>query len=174
MASNSKIAGNLQITGALTMAELNIPAGTLKDVDVAAGAAIAASKIIHQFPVRYAQDDGSNIVAAIVPIHTVQGATATIKSVQAMIIDAPQGGDHEITVDLKKCYVGAGSTPVTVLTAPIVMNDADTADCEVEEAEIANDALTVGQTLVAVVSTTGSSGYGQGLLFTVMIQEVSA
>ena len=161
------------MTGAVTCAELNIPAGTIDNAAVKVGAAIAAAKLIHQFPVRYAQADGSNIVAAIVPIHTVQGANATILSVQAMIVDAPNGGDQEITVDLQKSNVGT-PTPATVLTAAIVMNDADTGDCEVEEAAIASAALVAGDTLLAVVSVTGSTGHGQGLLVTVMIQEESA
>ena len=168
--AKSRVDGDLHITGSMTASEVRLPAGTVTDEAVAAGTGIDATKLEHQFPVRYQQADGSDVADAIVPIHTVNGTTATIVNVDVACIDAPDGGDKAFTVDLKKCNAGT-PTPATVLDSVVTISSAD-ADCEVNEATISSASLAAGDTLVVAVATSGSTGnQGQGLIVTVTLRE---
>lgn len=168
----SILADNLHVKGKITAESMTIPDGTLDDDAVAADAAIAATKLEHQHAIRYDQADGSDVVAAIVPVHVVQGTTATIVAIEAVCIDAPSGGDEVISVDLKKCNE-ASPSPATVLTGTIDISVAESvADCEVVAGTIASASLVDGDTLVVDVAVSGSTGtQGQGLAVVVTLRE---
>ena len=110
------------------------------------------------------------MVAAIVPIHTVRGATATILAIEVACVDSPSGGDKAFTVDLKKADQDV-PTPATVLSG--VINYSSTqADCEVETGTISSSSLVAGDSLLAVIAVSGSTGVqGQGLIVTVWVDE---
>ena len=162
--------------GTLRAKTLVPSAGCVSNSHAAADAAFAATKLEHQHTLTYRQDDGTDIAAAIAPLWTVRGATATIVAIHVVCIDAPEGGDKHFTVDLKKANEGAPS-PATVLTAVI---DSDTygagvneaADCEVGVGSIASASLVAEDTLVLAIAIAGSTGnQGQGLIVTVTVRE---
>lgn len=149
---------------------LQLKDGGIGNAKIASDAAIAATKLIHQVPIHYSQADGSDVVAAIVPVHTVYGTTGTIVGVEAVCVDAPSGGDKKFTVDLKKCNAGS-PTPATVLTGVIDYVNG-TNDCTVLAGSISSASLADGDTLVVEIAVSGSTGsQGQGLIVTVTIQE---
>jgi hypothetical protein len=75
-------------------------AGSAEVDGVAAGAAIAATKLEHQYILTYAQGSATTAAAATQVIHTVYGATGDIIDFKAGSVVACTG-DAAITVDLK-------------------------------------------------------------------------
>ncbi|MFO8012611.1 MAG: hypothetical protein R6X20_04805 [Phycisphaerae bacterium] len=169
--STIRIPVDVHVAGALTAQEMNIPDGTVDDDDVEAGAGLSASKLEHQHALTYKQDDGSDVVAAVAPLWTCRGTTATVVAVEAVCIDAPSGGGTEqISVDLKKCNQ-ASPSPASILTGTIDIDDS-IADCEVVAGSINTASLADGDTLVADVSVSGTGGtQEQGLVVTVTVRE---
>jgi len=166
----SRLEGTFSFPGPIYIGSGTIPPSCVSDANVAGDAAIAATKIEQQYPIRYTQDDGTDVAAAIVPVYTVRGVSATIVEVDVVCIDAPEGGDKEFTVDVGKCNAGSPA-PATILTG-VVEYDVDTPDCTVLEGTIDTAALAAGDTLVVTVAVSGSSGnQGQGLVVTVTIRE---
>ena len=170
MATPSYLQGNVHVAGAFSCTSMQIPAGTVQASDVAAAAGIEATKLEHQHAIHYWQADGTAIAAAIVPVHTVRGTTATIIGIDVVCVDAPSGGDLAFSVDLLVADVVA-PTPATVLSAPVAYSETQT-DCEVESGTIASATLADGDTLLVQVAVTGSTGtQGQGLIVTVTVRE---
>jgi len=148
------------------------PAGCITNASVLPAAGIAATKLQRRISAPYSQADGSDIAAAIVPVHVVRGATATVVGVDVACVDAPSGGDKAFSVDVQKADEGT-PTPATVLTGTIAYS-ATQSDCEVESGTISASpaALVTGDTVLVVVAVSGSTGtQGQGLIVTVTIDE---
>lgn len=165
--------GNVTCKGLFPEDELGIPTGAVSNDGVAGDADMRATKMRHQFPVPYSQADGSAIVAATVPIHTVYGSTAEIVAIDVACVDAPSGGDLAFSVDLQKADV-VTPAPATVLSAPIAYSSTQT-DMEVEPGVVTSSALTDGDSLLVVVAVSGSTGtQGQGLIVTVWLREKPA
>ena len=164
MAVVTRISGDLYVDGKIRSGdEIVIPGGQVLD----------AEDLEHQYVIPYSQADGSDIVAAIMPVHIVHGATATIKAVKVLCLDAPEGGDKEFTVDLKVANVGTPA-PATVLSA-VVDYAAETPDCTPLPGTIASPSLVAGDALLVVVAVSGSTGnQGQGLIVIVVLEEDAA
>jgi len=170
MAIPTSIEGDLHVRGRVTSETMTIPASTITDAMVASNAAIAATKQEHRFVINYSQADGSDVVAAIVPVYVVHGTTATLISVEVVCIDAPEGGDKTFTVDLKKCNVGSPA-PATVLTG-VIAYAAATPDCTIKAGTFSSTSLANDDTLVVAIAVSGSTGnQGQGLIVTVTLDE---
>jgi len=166
----TRIGEDVHIAGNLSVQTLTIPGGTVDDAAVKAAAGLSASKLQHQHCLTYSQADGSDVAAAIVPIYTVRGTSATIVAVEVVCVDAPSGGDKAFSVDLQKADEGT-PTPATVLTGTIAYSQTQN-DCEVEPGTIDSAGLVQGDTLLAVVAVSGSTGtQGQGLVVTVTVRE---
>ena len=159
------------VRGNLTCNSMTIPAGTLTNAMVNANAAIAASKVVHRFPISYSQIGGTDVTAATVPIHIVSGQTATIESLSIMPLAAPSGGNKQITVDLKKSTGGGAYTSVLSGGTAYAITTSATS-LAVYTATVATTALVVGDTLELVVTPSGSTGTQcQGLVCTVRLSE---
>jgi hypothetical protein len=162
--------GNLIVAGSLSAGSLTVPSATITDAMVAAAAGIAATKVEHQFAAHYSQADGSDVATAIYPLHTVVGATGEIVAVEAVCVDAPSGGDKKFTVDLQKASA-TNTTLASVLSAAIDYTNG-TADYTVKPGTISSADLADGDTLVVVVTASGSTGaQGQGLVVTTTLRE---
>lgn len=170
------IDGNLHVRGTLTANAITIPAGTILNAAVADGAALEATKLIHQFTVTYWLPDGADVASTGgdgVPIYTCRAAGgATIVAMEACMPDPPSGGDDTVDVDLLDASDGVAAA--TVLTAALQFADGDN-DYEIKTASIADADLADGDTLLIKCTKAGSSGTaGQGLCVTVTIREASA
>lgn len=156
--------------GAVRFKEIAVQAGAFDDDDIAASADIAATKLEHQHALNYSQADGSDVVAAIVPIHIVRGTAGTIVAFEVVCVDAPSGGDKTFTVDLLIADAGTPS-PASVLTGAVTYPNG-TADCTVRTGTISSATLADGDTLLVQVAVSGSTGnQGQGLIVTTTIRE---
>lgn len=166
----------LAMAGITIKSPFSIPPASIVNSHVAAGAGFEASKLQHQHVLTYKQDDGSDIVAAIVPIYIMRGLTGIAIECEVVCIDAPEGGDKHFTVDLQKANEGSPA-PTTILDA-ILDSDtygagaAEAVDCEVGTAIIDTPALVAEDTLLIAVAVAGATGnQGQGLIVTVTIRE---
>ena len=173
------IAGDLYVRGSLKIGNKlqvdEIPSACVEDSSVKADAAVAATKIEQQHAISYYQPDGTDVVAAIMPVHIVYGATGTLIGFEAACVDAPTGGTATFTVDLQKANEGAPA-PATVLDGgtPITFVNDDTDDCEVLAGTLDSSKLilSVGDILfVVVVVSAGTGAQGQGLIVTLTLRE---
>ncbi len=158
------------LAGCTIKGSFSVPNGTLLNAHIAASAGLAANKLEHQHVLHYAQDDGSDVVSAIVPIYVVRGVTATVIEIEVDCLDSPTGGDKKFTVDLQKANAGT-PTPATILSA-VVDYVNGTADCVVLTGTISSADLVVGDILLLVIVVSGSTGtQGQGVAVSVTVRE---
>lgn len=158
----SVIQGDVRVVGTLSPQSLNPPAGSIGNAAVQASAGIEATKVVHQFPLRYA-DDGQ-VTAITVPLHIARAA-ATLVAVEAIVTTAPGAGDS-VSIDVQK---GNQSTAfASVLAATLTIDENDAAR-QVKPATITTTAVADGDTLQLVVTVTGTTA--QGLCVVVTLRE---
>lgn len=161
---SSRVEGAFDFTGTIRfLGAVALPAGGIRDADVAATAGIAHTKLEHQRVVTYGQN--GTAAAATVPIHCVYGATGDVLSVKAGSI-AKCTGDSTISVDVKK-------NGTTILAAPIVLDVGNTARVAEAGTLVASPTLAAGDLLEAVIAVTAgtSNALGTGLWVTVALNE---
>ena len=139
---------DLHVAGSITCEELDIPAGSLVDADVAAGAAISATKLMHQHSPNYSQPNTTATSETRI-LHTVYGATGTITAFKAGSIVLNIGA-ATVTVDLRK-------NGTTVLTGVITLDTANTAYTP-EAATILSASVVAGDVLSVVITATAGGG----------------
>lgn len=135
----------------------DLPAGQLADIDIAAAAAIQASKIISAKPWHSQLFAAATTVTALTvegPI--ILGATGGLIKMSASINGAiATGGDRTVTVDLHKS-TGAGAF-ATVLSSTIVFTNA-TVLRTATAAVISSASLVAGDILRVIVTVAGAAG----------------
>jgi len=177
MAKQSVLYNDYHFPGAVIFSgTASLPAGTITNAMVNAAAAIAATKVVHQFPVSYKVPDGTTVAATSgdgVPIHIVNASGgATLVAVEVSCTDAPSGGDLTFTVDIQKADAAAAAA--TVMTSVITYPNA-TADYTVRPGTITTSAFDDGDTVLVQVAVSGSTGtQGEGLIVTCWFQEASS
>lgn len=155
--------GNVRVNG-----NLYPPAGSIGNTEIEAGAAIDATKLIHQFPISYAQANGSDVASATQLLHVFRGA-ATILSVEVVPATAPTGGDKQFTVDFKLGNAGSGFA--TILSGVITV-DSSSVTRTVQTGTLTTTAAADGDTLEVVITASGSTGsQGQGFVTTCFVSE---
>lgn len=170
--ANSRVEGNMQVTGQIAAASILYPLGSIENEDVQANAGIEATKVIHQFPVRYSQAEGSDVASATIPVHLVYGVTAEIVRVEVMSPTAPAGGDKQFTVDVK---AGNNNDAFASVLSAVVTYDSTLSDKEIAVGVLSTTALADGDALQVVVAATGSTGtQAQGLIVVVWLREKPA
>lgn len=160
----NRIEGNVHIDGQLSCKTLNIPSGTVNDDDVAADAAIAASKLGHQFQLTYGQPNTAATTETRV-VHVVHGAAGEIRAFEAGSI-AVAVGDSTVTLDLQK-------NGTTVLTGVITLDSGNTARVtEAGTIDPAQDTLADGDVLeIVITATVGTGTLPTGLFASVKLRE---
>ncbi len=170
--ATSKHEGDLFVNGNLRATSMTLPPNTVQDANVPDGAGIKATKLEQQYELKYGQDDGSDIVAATSSIHVVRGVSGLVVEVEVVSQTAPTGGDKQFTVDVLTASQAAPS-PSSVLQAVITVDSA-IADYEVVQGIVDAGTLADGDTIIVVVTPSGSTGsQGQGLVVTVTIREAA-
>jgi len=171
----SRLEADVYVNGTLSMKTLVPSAGSISNSHMNAGAGLATSKMLHRHVINYNQMDGANIADTTGdghPLHIVQGATATLISVQVACSDAPTG-TGTVTVDIKRVNEDTPTVLATVLTGVITV-DNSIADYEIVAGVLAVTALVAGDVLVAVVDETDGDGAPQGLQVTLVVDEAPA
>jgi hypothetical protein len=145
---------------------MTLPAGSVDNDKVAAGAKVDASKLQQQHAIGYAQDGGSTVIDDTRVAHVVYGASGTVLAFQAGVITPPTG-DAVISVDLKK-------NGTSILTAAITIDSGNTAR-ELVEAVIDTATLAADDVLEIVVDETAGTGtQGQGVFAALVVREDAA
>ncbi|MBN2024088.1 MAG: hypothetical protein JW809_14995 [Pirellulales bacterium] len=158
--------GDFHVNGTFTCKAFGGANESIRDEDVSPAADLATGKMRHRFYCKFAQDTPAAIT---IPIHGVFGATAEIVGVEIFMVTAPAGGDKKVTVDVQAGNIGAGYA--SVLTAAAEYTTSET-DREVISAGIDEPDLADGDSLVVVVTPSGSTGTGgTGLHVTVIVDE---
>ena len=153
----------------LTATNFTPPASCVTNAAVAAAAGIAATKLVHQFSLDYAQAPGSDIATATLDLHIAQ-ATGEIVAFEAAITGVVATGDRSVTVDLQKST--GGGAFATVLSAAITL-DSGNALRVLEAGTVSTTTFADGDLLrVVVTQVAGSTGTRpQGLAVTVTVRE---
>ena len=163
MAAPTVIQGDLHVTGTVTGGSLTPSALTVTNASVSSTAAIAATKLEHQFALSYTQN--GTAASATIPLHVAYGA-GTIVAIKAASI-AIAVGAATVTVDLKK-----GGT--TCLSGVITLDSGNTARTS-EAGSLTVTTYSADNFLeLVIVATAGGGTLPTGLIVTVILRENAA
>jgi hypothetical protein len=174
MATRNELSGDYNCTGSWNFSGTHlIPAGTIRNAEVSASAAIAATKLEHQFPIAIELFGPAVSVAALTKLaYAVRGATGTIVGFEAFISVVADDASRTIDVDLQKSTGGAAFA--TVCSASADFTNASTVRVPVA-ATLSSTSLVDGDLLQIVVTVAGGSGnQATGLHATIMLREAAA
>lgn len=159
------------IVNGFSCSSIKLPSGAVSNTSVQAGAAIDASKLIHDIAKHYQQNSSAAVVADNQYAHIVNGATCTLAYVKAAVDTVATGADRTVNVDLQRST--AGGAFVSVLTSTIAFNNASTARTAVS-GTIATATLAQGDILKWVVTVAGAAGnQAIGLVAEAFFQEAA-
>ena len=161
----NRLDGNLYVVGDLNSRTRTYPAGSISDAAIAAGAAIAATKMKHQHHLTYAQDSGATAADEERVIHVVYGATGTSVSFEVGCI-VTNDGECTITIDLLK-------NGTTVLSAAPVITSSHSA-YELVTGTIGTASLVDGDVLEITIVTAGTDTVGLGAFASLVLREDAA
>ena len=168
MANNTRLESNLHVVGRITAETMTIPASTIVDAGVSSDAAIAASKLIHRFPVTYAQNESAVVSDAVQGIHVAAGA-GTITAIEVVCTSSAPVGDSTVTVDLLRST--AGGAYATVLSSVVTVDNSTTVRT-IEPGTInTSDYIDGDSFTLDVNATVGTGTLPTGLLVTVFFEE---
>ena len=149
MANVARIEGDMYVAGSLT-ARTNTPSDlAVTNAHIAAAAAIAATKLQHQFKKVVSQDEDTAAADDGRVIHVVHGATGTVTAFQAGSVAAATGTDT-CTVDLHK-------DGTTILTGVITLDNANAAYTP-EAGTIDSGSVVAGDVLEVIFNATAGDG----------------
>jgi len=151
-----------------TVATIEFTGGGLRNSDIATGAAIAASKLKHQYTIDVElAEQGTEIAAVEKLLHIVRGTTATLVSFEGIIV--VQGATSgTVTVDLQRSTAGGAFASIT--TTDIILQYNSTILVPIA-ATLSTTSLVDGDVLKAVVGVSGGGTYPDGLLATLTLIE---
>lgn len=144
------------------------PSGVITNAMIAAGAGIEASKVVHRFPLTYAQADGASVADATQTLY-VAAAAGTVKSVEVGLGGAAAVGAATVDVDILKST--GGGAFASMLSAAITV-DSSTVIRTSEVGTISSGSYADGDILqVSVDATAGGGTLPQGIVVTVICEE---
>lgn len=163
MADTSRHEGDHHFTGAVTIGgTLAVPANSVGDNAIPAGAGISATKLEHRHQITYAQPNTA-ATSETRAIHVVYGATGTTLAVKAGSI-AKAVGDATVTVDVKK-------NGTTILSGVITLDSGNT-NRVAESGTVSVPGLVAGDLLeIVTVATIGTGTLPTGVFVNVVIDE---
>jgi hypothetical protein len=146
------------------------PSNQLGDDAITTGANVRASKLEHQYRVRYSQRPGADVVTQTEDVHVVGGLTGTLEGVDVAPITAPTGGDKKFTVDIQKGNQSTGFT--TMLTAVVTIDNTIVNRQVVAGSIVGGNTLADGDILRVIVTASGSTGsQAQAVVVVLKIRE---
>lgn len=164
--AQSKIEGDVRVTGNISCSTLTIPAGAVRNASIEEVAGIEATKLEHKYEPVFAQPN-TTATAETRAVHLVHGASGQVLAFKAGCI-AKCVGDSTITVDLKK----NGSS---MLTGVITLDSGDTNRVAVAGTISGAGTLAVGDLLeITVAVTAGTGTLGTGVFASVELTELAA
>lgn len=150
MAQVLRLDGDFFLNGTFT-ATTNIPSAlAVTNAQVAAAAAIAATKLQHQYGKHYSQAQGTAVAADRRIVHVVYGLTAAILSLRVGAAVAAIG-DSTLTVDLLK-------NGTTILSGTVTLTSSNAAYSLSDPSGFTSTALVVGDVLEVKVTVSAGTG----------------
>ena len=146
--AKSTIDGDMLVRGSLLCDGIVLPAASITNTNIAAFAAIAATKLQHQHQPCGAQPNTAAADETRV-LHVVHGTSGSVVDFEAGSIGVAVG-DAITTIDLKK-------NGTTILSAPITLDSGNVART-VEAAVISGGTLVAGDVLEVVIDATIGTG----------------
>ena len=173
MAEPTRIIGETHFAGAVVLlSTVTMPAGAIGNADIEAGAAIAATKLQHQFPIHLSVPGTAAALTHIV--HVARGA-GTLVSMEAVAATVPTGTgvDFDVTVDVQKST--GGGAFATLLTTTAVIDDGETDRVPVAAVVSGSNTYADGDLLEFIITVSGSVGtQATGLCVTAFVYEATA
>lgn len=164
MATAATIEGDLLVRGAVIPQSLYLPASSVTNASVLAGAGIDASKLQHQHTRTMSQVLGVDATTEARVIHVVYGATGTLLDFRAGAV-VVAGAATTVTVDLKK-------NGTTVLSAVITLDNSQVAYQEVA-GTITSASVAAGDVLSVHLILSGANE-PQGVYANLVLREDAA
>lgn len=148
------------------------PTASITSAAIAVSADIDPSKLKHRHSKVVSQDAGTDVVDKTYYVHLARAA-GTLKSVKVRPLVAPDGGDKQFTVDVKKVPNGSAvAAGTTLLTAPLAVSDADADATNKDAVLIGTPTYAAGDLIVVIIDATGSTGsQGQGVVIDLKFDE---
>lgn len=151
---------------------VSLPAASVVNENVAAGADLDASKLRHRHAAEYIQKAGSDVVSETKALHLTHGG-GDLLLFRVRVETAPTGGDKAFTVDMQKAVEGSVSW-TTVLSAVVTVDSTD-ANGTTDEGTISAVPYNATDAFRIVVTASGSTGaQGQGLHALALFDERAA
>lgn len=147
----------------------NYKAGSIRNVDVNAAAAIDASKLEGEYTFDVSQT--GTVVAGTHYFGPIRGATGDVISIEAAITETiATGADRTVTIDLLKS-TGAGAF-ASILTAVLVLDNTNVLRTLEAGSLAAGAALVDGDLLKLTIAVAGAAGaQALGLIVRVILRE---
>lgn len=156
------IDGDLRVRGAIIPDSMAIPANSVGDTQFNSATPLTASKQVHQYVQKYAQDHGAVVATKTSGIHIAHGA-GTITALVAALKTACIGA-ATVVVDLKK-------NGTTVLSGTITLDNSVAAYTS-GTATVSSATYAAGDVFEIVVTATAGGGtIGQGLTVALTLRE---
>jgi hypothetical protein len=168
MADPSRIQGDYTFAGIVRcIGSLIFPAGSIRNVDVAANAAIVHTKLEHQHRIPWGQPNTAATTVSQV-VYECRGATGSTLSLR-FGSQVKAVGDSTVTIDVKKSTAGGAFT--TILSGVITLNSSSV-DRVSQAGTITVPGLVVGDTLQVVqVATVGTGTLPTGVFGEITVKE---
>lgn len=168
----SYIEGNVHVRGTLSASTNSPSSATITDTHVSATAAIAATKLVHQFPVQGELYGPAVTIAALTKEVHAAFAAGSIVAFKAFVITVATGADRTVNVDLQKST--AGGAFATVLSATVLFNNVSTSRTLVSGTVSTADYI-AGDLFQVVVTVAGAAGnQALGLHFLMEVRQSPA
>jgi hypothetical protein len=154
-------------------AGMTLPANSVTNTSVPAGANLSADKLQHRHAITHEQKDGTDVVSETILKYVARFA-GTLKRFTVRPRVAPTGGDKQFTVDIQRASNGS-NTWVSLLTTPVVMSSADVSDTLNDGTLVASPVYSIDDGIRIVITATGSTGsQGQGFVAVAQLDESGA
>lgn len=167
MAVVNEVIGDLNVRGRVTAQSVTLPSSSVSNSQVAAGAAIAASKLEGEYKYNYSQTGA--VANTTQYFNVVRGTTGEIVAIEVALTEVIPSGDKTVTIDLQN---GDASTAfTTVLSGTIALNSSSVLRTPVAGTITSGDTAD-GDILKLTVTTGGSTGTDpEGLVISVILRE---
>jgi hypothetical protein len=140
--------GSNQFTGAFSF-----PDDTVTDQKIPDGANIGDEKLLHRVPLKHTQ---AGAVVAATELLSIAYCSGTVASFKAAIVTPATGADRTVTIDIQKS--SGGGAFASILTAPLVLNNAAVALTPVDLSLVASPTILEDDILQLVVTVAGAAG----------------
>lgn len=146
---------------------LQIPAGSIRNADIADSAGIASTKLGHRRNITaYANPTATAVSATVVPCFQLYGTTGTIVGVSASLAAVCTGSDT-VSVQIKK----NGSN---LLASAIAFTVADSTPYAAKTGTPTSSSLVAGDFLEVSITIPVSNTTGKGIIVRLVIDEDAA